>query len=90
MTDDHANPSCPIKLAHGTTTLAFRFQGGIVRIPSRRDIWLLDLEDRADGLVLELDCVHRLPSNGRQLDRQSDSEEGYSRVTVEPWRGQAE
>lgn len=33
MTDDHSNPSCPIKLAHGTTTLAFRFQGGIVRIP---------------------------------------------------------
>lgn len=33
MTDDHSNPSCPIKLAHGTTTLAFRFQGGIVRFP---------------------------------------------------------
>lgn len=30
MTDDHANPSCPIKIAHGTTTLAFRFKGGIV------------------------------------------------------------
>lgn len=30
LTDDHANPSCPIKLAHGTTTLAFRFQGGII------------------------------------------------------------
>jgi len=29
-TDDHANPNCPIKLAHGTTTLAFRFQGGII------------------------------------------------------------
>ena len=30
MTDDHANPQCPIKIAHGTTTLAFRFQGGII------------------------------------------------------------
>ncbi|KAF8473843.1 proteasome component PRE2 [Kalaharituber pfeilii] len=30
LTDDHANPDCPIKLAHGTTTLAFRFQGGII------------------------------------------------------------
>ena len=30
LTDDHANPQCPIKLAHGTTTLAFRFQGGII------------------------------------------------------------
>ena len=30
VTDDHKNPSCPIKLAHGTTTLAFRFQGGII------------------------------------------------------------
>ncbi|KAI9824017.1 MAG: Proteasome subunit beta type-5 [Phylliscum demangeonii] len=30
MTDDRANAHCPIKLAHGTTTLAFRFQGGIV------------------------------------------------------------
>ena len=30
MTDDHSNPSCPIKLAHGTTTLAFRFKGGII------------------------------------------------------------
>jgi 20S proteasome alpha/beta subunit len=30
VTDDHANPNCPIKLAHGTTTLAFRFQGGII------------------------------------------------------------
>ncbi|KAL0637778.1 Proteasome subunit beta type-5 [Maublancomyces gigas] len=29
-TDDHANPDCPIKIAHGTTTLAFRFQGGII------------------------------------------------------------
>ena len=30
MTDDHSNPNCPIKIAHGTTTLAFRFKGGIV------------------------------------------------------------
>ena len=30
MTDDYANPNVPIKLAHGTTTLAFRFQGGII------------------------------------------------------------
>ena len=29
-TDDSANPNCPIKLAHGTTTLAFRFKGGII------------------------------------------------------------
>ena len=29
-TDDHSNPNCPIKLAHGTTTLAFRFKGGII------------------------------------------------------------
>ncbi|KAH8814866.1 putative proteasome component PRE2 [Xylogone sp. PMI_703] len=29
-TDDHANPDCPIKIAHGTTTLAFRFQGGLI------------------------------------------------------------
>ncbi|KAF7504972.1 Proteasome subunit beta type-5 [Endocarpon pusillum] len=29
-TDDYANPNCPIKLAHGTTTLAFRFKGGII------------------------------------------------------------
>lgn len=29
-TDDYSNPQCPIKLAHGTTTLAFRFQGGII------------------------------------------------------------
>ncbi|PPJ59432.1 hypothetical protein CBER1_02414 [Cercospora berteroae] len=30
MTDDHTNPQCPIKIAHGTTTLAFRFKGGII------------------------------------------------------------
>lgn len=30
MTDDHSNPNCPIKLEHGTTTLSFRFQGGII------------------------------------------------------------
>lgn len=30
MTDDNANPQCPIKIAHGTTTLAFRFKGGII------------------------------------------------------------
>src|SRR6201996_8536104 len=29
-TDNRSNPQCPIKIAHGTTTLAFRFQGGIV------------------------------------------------------------
>ncbi|KAK9464121.1 nucleophile aminohydrolase [Lipomyces oligophaga] len=29
-TDDMSNPDCRIKIAHGTTTLAFRFQGGIV------------------------------------------------------------
>ena len=28
--DEHVNPNCHIKLAHGTTTLAFRFNGGIV------------------------------------------------------------
>ena len=28
--DDHANPDCHIKLAHGTTTLAFKFDQGIV------------------------------------------------------------
>lgn len=30
MTDDNANMACPIKIAHGTTTLGFRFQGGII------------------------------------------------------------
>jgi 20S proteasome subunit beta 5 len=29
-TDDHADPNCKIKIAHGTTTLAFRFRGGII------------------------------------------------------------
>ncbi|TGZ85116.1 proteasome-domain-containing protein [Ascodesmis nigricans] len=29
-TDDSQNADCPIKLAHGTTTLAFRFKGGII------------------------------------------------------------
>lgn len=29
-TDDYSNPDCPIKIAHGTTTLAFRFKGGII------------------------------------------------------------
>lgn len=29
-TDDSVNPECKIKIAHGTTTLAFRFQGGII------------------------------------------------------------
>ncbi|KAG8746903.1 Proteasome subunit beta type-5 [Ceratobasidium sp. 414] len=29
-TDDHADPNCRIKIQHGTTTLAFRFQGGII------------------------------------------------------------
>ena len=34
--DDHVNPNCHIKLAHGTTTLAFRFDGGIlVAVDSR-------------------------------------------------------
>jgi 20S proteasome subunit beta 5 len=30
MTDDSSNSEVPIKIAHGTTTLAFRFQGGII------------------------------------------------------------
>ncbi|KAH8817167.1 20S proteasome, regulatory subunit beta type PSMB5/PSMB8/PRE2 [Xylogone sp. PMI_703] len=30
MTADHSNPNVPIKLAHGTTTLAFKFKGGII------------------------------------------------------------
>jgi 20S proteasome subunit beta 5 len=29
-TDDHADPNCRIKIQHGTTTLAFRFQGGVI------------------------------------------------------------
>lgn len=29
-TDDASNPDCKIKIAHGTTTLAFRFKGGII------------------------------------------------------------
>lgn len=28
--DDHADPSCKIKIQHGTTTLAFRFRGGVI------------------------------------------------------------
>jgi hypothetical protein len=52
MTDDHSNPSCPIKLAHGTTTLAFRFQGGIVRyFPFCPELDILD----SGGYILILD-----------------------------------
>ncbi|KAF8831141.1 hypothetical protein HHX47_DHR1000223 [Lentinula edodes] len=29
-TDDFADPNCRIKIQHGTTTLAFRFQGGVI------------------------------------------------------------
>ncbi|KAG6335202.1 hypothetical protein ID866_3873 [Astraeus odoratus] len=29
-TDDLADPSCRIKIQHGTTTLAFRYQGGVI------------------------------------------------------------
>lgn len=29
-TDDASDPSCRIKINHGTTTLAFRFKGGII------------------------------------------------------------
>ncbi|KAF8510213.1 N-terminal nucleophile aminohydrolase [Hysterangium stoloniferum] len=29
-TDDRADPSCRIKIQHGTTTLAFRFKGGVI------------------------------------------------------------
>ena len=29
-TDDHTDPSCRIKIQHGTTTLAFRFKGGVI------------------------------------------------------------
>jgi hypothetical protein len=29
-TDDYADPNCRIKIQHGTTTLAFRFQGGVI------------------------------------------------------------
>ncbi|CRK14875.1 hypothetical protein BN1708_011279 [Verticillium longisporum] len=36
-TDDRSNPDCPIKIAHGTTTLAFRFQGGIIN--ADRTLW---------------------------------------------------
>ncbi|KAF8891282.1 N-terminal nucleophile aminohydrolase [Infundibulicybe gibba] len=29
-TDDHADPNCKIKIQHGTTTLAFRYKGGVI------------------------------------------------------------
>jgi 20S proteasome subunit beta 5 len=29
-TDDQADPNCRIKIQHGTTTLAFRFKGGVI------------------------------------------------------------
>lgn len=29
-TDDRVDPSCRIKINHGTTTLAFRYQGGVI------------------------------------------------------------
>ena len=29
-TDDMSDPACKIKIKHGTTTLAFRFKGGII------------------------------------------------------------
>ncbi|TRM62570.1 nucleophile aminohydrolase [Schizophyllum amplum] len=34
-TDDHADPNCRIKIQHGTTTLAFRFQGGVIVLSIR-------------------------------------------------------
>lgn len=83
MTDDHSNPSCPIKLAHGTTTLAFRFQGGIVRyFPMRLEFDILDPAGYV-LMIIGIDCVHRFTSNSRQLDCQSNSQEGHSCIAVE-------
>ena len=30
LTDDQLDPNCRIKINHGTTTLAFKFKGGVI------------------------------------------------------------
>lgn len=49
-TDDHADPSCKIKIQHGTTTLAFRFKGGV--------IVAVDSRATAGSYVGAYTCVH--------------------------------
>lgn len=85
MTDDHSNPDCPIKLAHGTTTLAFRFQGGIVSFP-----WVLLAGFALHGSLIGIDRCYGFESFCGRLDCQSDGQEGDSGFAVESGRGQAD
>ena len=72
-TDDHANPNCPIKLAHGTTTLGFRFQGGIIIATDSRATagdWIasqtvkkvIEINDSLLGTMAGTAAVRILPS----------------------------
>ena len=61
--DDHVNPNCHIKLAHGTTTLAFRFDGGIVvAVDSRATAgnWIASqtVKKGISAVLDEVDCSY--------------------------------
>lgn len=78
-TDDAKNPDCPIKIAHGTTTLAFRFKEGIIVATDSRATagnWIasqtvkkvIEINDKLLGTMAggAADCMYWLDFLGRE------------------------
>lgn len=76
MTDDHSNPSCPIKLAHGTTTLAFRFKGGIIVATDSRATAGNWIASQTVKKVIEINnCLLGTMAGGAAVSRPSPARE---------------
>merc|ERR1711915_624528 len=67
MTDDRSNPQCPIKIAHGTTTLAFRFQGGISVAAASKILANLVYSYKGMGLSMGTMCAGMTKEEGPAL-----------------------
>ncbi|KAI9776848.1 MAG: hypothetical protein M1835_005393 [Candelina submexicana] len=83
-TDDYSNPNCPIKLAHGTTTLAFRFQGGIIVATDSRATAGNWIASQTVKKVIEINsCLLGTMAGGaavRLLDHALTKSLGYGRL----------
>lgn len=77
MTDDYSNPSCPIKIAHGTTTLAFRFKGGIIVATDSRATAGNWIASQTVKKVIEINnCLLGTMAGGAAVGRPASSRPG--------------
>jgi 20S proteasome subunit beta 5 len=84
MTDDYCNPQAPLKLNHGTTTLAFRFQGGIIVCTDSRATAGNWIASQTVKKVIEInDCLLGTMAGGAAVCKPQIVDEFFYRIDLE-------